>query len=158
MPRSRTDYRVPYTWLESALAKGLSPTVALDTFREAGFTITTQTWFRLSGVARRALAGQEQVRQAPRSRRPVADELLPRRSGQLRKYLYNTQFTTVDRITGEPGLLFRSVATDRLIRYGEAMDAALAAGDVGLYPEEADQAVVAVEVTEVWGAETGIEL
>jgi len=156
--RARTDYQVPYSWLESALSKGLSPTAALNTFRAAGYTTTTQTWYRLAGVARRALAGQEDIRAAPRSRRPVASELLPRRSGQTRRYLYNAQVTTVDRITGEPGLLFRSVGTDRLLRFGEAVDAVISAGDVGLYPEEEDQAIVAVDITEVWGAEVGEEL
>lgn len=158
MARARTDYRVPYSWLESALRKGLSPTAALETFRAAGYHITTQVWYRLAGTAIRAIAGQEAVRQAPRSRRPTADELLPRRSGQRRRYVFNAQVTTVDRITGEPGLLFRTVATDKLLRYGEAIDAVVATGDVGLYPEEADQAIVAVDITEVWGADIGIEL
>lgn len=158
MPRARTDYRVPYSWLEGALRKGVSPTTALETFREAGYTTTTQTWYRLAGVARRALAGEETVASAPRSRRPTADELLPRRSGQTRAYLYNLRVHVVDRQTGEAFQLFRSVATDQRLRYGTVMDLAIGAEAFGSYPDEQDLAAVGAEVTEVWGAETGLEL
>lgn len=151
MPRARTDYRVPYSWIASALRSGVSPSRALETFREAGFHVTTQTWFKLAGAARRAEALAGPIREAPLGRRPRAEERLDARGGQRRKYLFGVELFVVDRITGEDATFLRTVGTDRLLTYGAAIDAATAAQEGGDYIENQQWAITGAEVFEVWG-------
>lgn len=120
------DPLAPAGFLSKAFRQGTNATQALNSFRDAGGSIKTQTWYRLAGEVRSALTNRDVVGGLRPDRLPTDDAFTQWSAGRAGTRMYqvdvlvrNKQFDTVYRAPF-------SFVTDKVITPQRAVAQAIA--------------------------------
>lgn len=105
--------------------EGLSASAGLGAYRDAGGEVRTQSWYRLWGEARAAVADKLDEATAPLNRRPSAHEVQEWTTTNATGFLQQVEVFVRDRITGEVVAKPFSVTGEHLISRGNAISQAL---------------------------------
>lgn len=115
----------PAGLLLNALSEGLSATKALSNFREAGGSIRTQTWYKLAGEVRAAVANRDVVTGLDPTLLPRDEHFTPWSAGSEGQFLYQVEVPYRDVESGEVFRAPYSVITNRVLSPQDAIDEAL---------------------------------
>jgi hypothetical protein len=124
-------------FMRRLIEEGASAAEGLRRYRAAGGAIRTQVWYRSFGETARVLAEKGKVLAAPRTRRPAADEVTTWTTRRATGYIYQAEVQVRLRGTSEIFTTNFSFKSDRLVRYGAALDSILdaATSDIEQYGE-----------------------
>lgn len=135
------DIGNPAGFIAEMLGQGMSATAGLNTYREAGAGMRTQTWYRLWGEVEAATMNRETVLGADLFNLPRDEQYTEWSAGTFPGYAANVSVQVRDQATDDVFNIFYTHVSRYPFTPQEAIDAAMStfgdeAGEEGSFPTD----------------------